>query len=228
MTKERDPKTAHLLFTDYWKHQAAKRQAALVPRPVVRRFQTEGFDEAESLYWNRCCRCTRVLEIGAGDKKLKAKFLSHGYEGQYHTLDVSTEFSHDYEAVEDVTGHYDAVLLLEVIEHIPLEEFSRLMQRVQDLLTSDGTVIVSTPNPACVRPMWAGDMTHIQQYPLDDLLAFFIVRQFRCESYRVLYAEARLSLLEWIRLILKKLIAIQILGADYADGLIVIAKAREP
>jgi hypothetical protein len=200
---------ADLIFGSYWAHRAAKQKAAALPRPVLRCFETNGLDETEALLLRTCGSSSSILEIGAGDKRVKRKFLEHGYSGSYATFDVSREFEHDYYSLADISGTYDSILLLEV---------------VANLLARDGVVVVSTPNPACINSMWAGDMTHVQQYPLDDLLAFFLLRGFACEAYRVVYTKAQLSLLERLRFFLKKVIVAKVIGADYADGSIVIAR----
>ncbi len=215
---------ADLIFRGYWAHRATKQQAATLPRPVLRSFETNGLDETEELLLRTCASSRSTLEIGAGDKRVKRKFLEHGYSGSYTTFDVSREFEHDYYSLADISGTYDSILLLEVIEHMPLDGFYALMERVANLLARDGVVVVSTPNPACINSMWAGDMTHVQQYPLNDLLAFFLLRGFACEAYRVVYTKARLSLLERLRFFLKKVVVTKIIGADYADGSIVIAR----
>lgn len=215
------------VFEGYWRHKEFKERAARLPRPVLACFQTEGLDEIERLYWSKCQLCPRILDIGAGDNRLKRKFPAQGYQGCYDTFDISNEFEHDYYSLDGVRGPYDAILLLEVIEHMNLSDFYALMERVEGLLTPEGLLIISTPNPACIYPMWAGDMTHVQQYPLNDLLAFFLMRGYECEAYRVVYqGKERLSLVERFRGFLKKAITTQVLGVDYADGLIVVARRQ--
>jgi hypothetical protein len=216
------------VYGQYWRHKRAKEQAATLRRPVLRCFETAGLDETEALYFARCGQSTRILDVGAGDNRVKRKFVAAGYRGVYETVDVSTEFPHDYQRLEDVTGTYDGILLLDVIEHMPLEAFYALLARVQTLLRPGGVVVVSTPNPACIKSMWAGDITHIQQYPLNDLVAIFLMRGFSCEAYRVVYQQReRLNLLERGRGWLQKAIVTQLLGVDYADGLIVVATSCE-
>lgn len=214
------------VFESYWQWRTLKDEAAKLPRPVLRSFHSERLDDKERLYWQKCHSCRRILDIGAGDNGLKRKFLAEGFQGRYETADVSHEFCHDYFSLDDIRGSYDANLLLEVIEHMELAAFCELIERVECLLAEEGMIIVSTPNPGCIYPMWAGDMTHIQQYPLDDLLAFFLLRGFECEAYRVIYTKERLSLLERVRFFLKKVITTQLLGIDYAEGLIVVARGR--
>src|ERR1051325_9683190 len=213
-----------MVFGRYWAHKAAKEKAARLPRPVLRSFETDGLDETEELFWRTCELSGSILDIGAGDNRVKRKFLERGYSGSYLTYDLSREFDHDFYALRDINGSFDAILLLEVIEHMTLEEFYALMERLDGLLAKRGIFIVSTPNPACISSMWAGDMTHVQQYPLNDLLAFFMVRGFSCEAYRVLYSRKRVTLADQFRQFLRKVLVTQVLGADYADGIIVIAR----
>jgi hypothetical protein len=59
------------------------------------------------------------------------------------------------------------------------------------------------------------------------LLAFFMTRGFTCEGYRVVYTRGRMPLRERVRTFLKKAIVAGILGADYADGLIVVARRHK-
>jgi SAM-dependent methyltransferase len=211
------------VFTDYWLHKQTKEQAARLSRPLLRSFQAESFDEVERKYWDETRRCRRLLDVGAGDNRVKRKFIAAGYSGVYETVDVSPETRHDYASVDEVTGAYDGILLLDVIEHMPLPAFYELLARVEQLLEPGGVLLISTPNPACIRSMWAGDMTHVQQYPLNDLLAIFLMRRYECDAYRVLYTKARLSLFERFRLWLQKVVITQLLGMDYADGLVVVA-----
>lgn len=220
----RPPHTGETPFDSYWTLRAARESAASLPRPVLRSFEAPGLDETEALFWGICRTGSSILDIGAGDNRIKRKFFDQGYAGTYKTCDLSTEFHHDFHSIEEITGAYDRILLLEVIEHLSLEQFYGAVKRVEGLLTKNGTIIVSTPNPACINPMWAGDMTHVQQYPLNDLLAFFMLRGFTCEGYRVVYTRERLSLPEQFRLLLKKVLVTKIIGVDYADGLIVIAR----
>lgn len=224
-----DPAEQQVVFRDYWRHKAAKEEAARLRRPVLRSFHSKQLDETEQLYWAKCRHCDRILDIGAGDNRVKRKFITAGYRGVYETVDVSHETQHDYETIDQVTGAYDGVLLLDVIEHMPLEAFYALLARVEEILLPGGVLIISTPNPACIRPMWAGDMTHVQQYPLNDLAAIFLMRGYKCEAFRVLYqGQPRLTIVEQCRLWLQKAVVTQILGMDYADGVLVVAtKTRE-
>lgn len=216
------------MFDAYWKHKMVLKELGAFPRPVLRWYPTDGCNEVDRLYIERLGRCRRILDIGAGDLRIKAKFVTQGYRGEYKTLDLSRERAHDFYAIEEVTGQYDGIMLLDVIEHLELEAFYRLLDRIEALLEPGGTIVISTPNPACISPMWAGDMTHIQQYPLHDLVALFRARGYVCEAFRViLTAHERFSLRDRFRLLIKKVLT-HYLGVDYADNILVIATKEAP
>jgi 2-polyprenyl-3-methyl-5-hydroxy-6-metoxy-1,4-benzoquinol methylase len=44
-------------------------------------------------------------------------------------------------------GPYDALLMGELIEHVPLDVFEELLNRVMDLLAPGGQLLLTTPNP---------------------------------------------------------------------------------
>jgi hypothetical protein len=212
-------------FQMYWALKAAKERAAAIPRPVIRTYPCDGLDETERLVWRTLAPCRRILDVGAGDNRIKRKFLALGYAGTFETVDVSPEFDHDYRSLAEVAGPYDGILALDIIEHMTLDEFHPFFERLTALVAGGGSLVISTPNPACVSPMWATDMTHVQQYPLNDLLALLLIAGFECEAYRVLYTRQRLSPVEHVRLLMKKVVTTKILGTDYADGLLVLARA---
>lgn len=221
MTMERKP------FDDYWAHKRIRATAPPPRKPVLRWWDSTGSDrmnDVERMFLTKFGSCRRILDFGAGDNRIKTKFLQQGYRGEFRTFDVSLEFPHDYRSVEEIGGRFDCIFLLEVIEHLPLPAFYETIDLLVPLLAAEGTLVVSTPNPACIYPMWAGDMTHIQQYPLSDLLAIFMRRGFACESYRVVMTKERVPLTGRFRLFLKKVVTTRILGVDYAEGIIVIAR----
>lgn len=215
------------IFDNYWKHIETKKMTGNMRRPVLRWFPSEAFNEVENILFRRFKECKRILDIGAGDNTLKKKFIKYGYQGKYETFDVSKEFKQDYYLLEDIKGYYDGIIVLEVIEHLDLEHFFELFGKIDDMILGGAILAISTPNPACISSMWAMDFTHIQQYPLHDLLAVLINEGYECEAYRVLLgSKERVSLYDRFRYLLKKIITTKILGVDYAEGLLVIAKKK--
>src|SRR5438105_9541662 len=84
------------VFGDYWQHKRAKEDASRLRRPVLRCFPADGFDDTEDVYWARCRHRERILDIGAGDNRIRRKFIAAGYRGVYETVDPSCETPHDY------------------------------------------------------------------------------------------------------------------------------------
>ena len=51
----------------------------------------ERLNEMEQAIFNHTQHASRLLDYGAGDKRLKGKFVSAGFKGRYETLDMSAE-----------------------------------------------------------------------------------------------------------------------------------------
>ena len=162
--------------------------------PCLRWFHSERLNPAERVIFERVRAASRLLDFGAGDLRLKRKFIEAGFSGRYETLDISEEFPHEYTDLAQVRGPFGAILCLEVIEHLPLTAFESVIGRLCELLEPGGVLVLSTPNPLCVVPMWSRDSGHIQQYPLHDLIADFLARGLSADPYRVRLVPARPSL----------------------------------
>lgn len=182
-------------------------------------------NEMEQVIFDRSRHASRLLDFGAGDKTLKTKFLRAGFKGRYETLDLSAEDEHEYSSVFQVTGRFDAILCLEVIEHMTLNDYVDLMNEFGKLLGPEGILIIGTPNPLCVVPMWAGDAGHVQQYPLADLAADFVVRGYKVEAFRVRYGPWPKGLAR-LRFLATRILC-YLLSVDYAHGIVVIGKKKE-
>jgi SAM-dependent methyltransferase len=183
-------------------------------------------NEMEQAIFNHTKPASRLLDYGAGDKRLKGKFVSAGFKGRYETLDISAENEHEYSLISQVKGHFDAILCLEVIEHMSLNEYVDLMDEFGKLLSPGGTLIIGTPNPLCVVPMWAGDPGHVQQFPLADLAADFVVRGYEVEAFRVRYGAWPKGLPR-LRFLAMRILC-YLLSVDYAQGIVVIGKKKTP
>ena len=183
-------------------------------------------NEMEQAIFNHTKPASRLLDYGAGDKRLKGKFVSAGFKGRYETLDISAENEHEYSLISQVKGHFDAILCLEVIEHMSLNGYVDLMDEFGKLLSPGGTLIIGTPNPLCVVPMWAGDPGHVQQFPLADLAADFVVRGYEVEAFRVRYGAWPKGLPR-LRFLAMRILC-YLLSVDYAQGIVVIGKKKTP
>jgi SAM-dependent methyltransferase len=114
-----------------------------------------------------------VLDIGAGSNVTSRKMAKLGYLGRYDTLDVCGG-QHTYARLEEVHSRYNAILLLEVIEHLSIAERTRYLERiVQELLVENGIIIVATPNANHINAFTRECWTHCQAVPMRDLYCYF-------------------------------------------------------
>jgi SAM-dependent methyltransferase len=211
-------------YRDYW---ARHRQRDILYRTLHAKCisceELPGLNEYERAIFERVKHATRLLDFGAGDKRLKRKFLAAGFAGRYETLDISKEDDHEYASISEISGRFEAILCLEVIEHISLNSYVDLMDEFGKLLTPGGILIISTPNPLCVVPMWSGDPGHIQQFPLADLAADFVIRGHAIEAFRVRYGAWPKGIRQRLRFVANRVLC-YLLNTDYAHGLLVIGK----
>src|SRR5262245_55212978 len=208
-------------YQGYWRRLQLREQAQGRRAPCLSWYHSSELNTAERLIFDRVRHAKRLLDYGAGDGRLKRKILDAGFAGRYETLDPSEEFPHDYRKLSQVEGRFDAVLCLEVVEHLPLSAFEDVVGGLCDRLEPGGVFVLSTPNPLCVVPMWARDSGHIQQYPLGDLISYFLSREFSVDPFRVRLVPAHPSLGQRARLFTQRVLC-YLLAVDYADGLLVV------
>lgn len=212
-------------YRNYWaRHQARDVMYQTLRARCLSCEIGDQLNEMEQAIFASTRHASRLLDFGAGDKRLKQKFLAAGFKGRYETLDLSAEDEHEYSSISQVRGPLDAILCLEVIEHMTLNDYVDLMDEFCKLLAPGGTLVIGTPNPLCVVPMWAGDPGHIQQYPLADLAADFTIRGFDVKAFRIRYGPWPKGL-AWMRFMTMRVLC-YLLSVDYAQGLVVIGKKK--
>ena len=111
---------------------------------------------------------TRVLEIGAGERTFEPELRSRGFTGSFKTMDVDRSRSFDYYSLDEIAETFDAVIMREVVEHLPRPVLYGYLRKISGMLTPGGLLIITTPNP------WAGgwffaDYTHVSPWPPADL-----------------------------------------------------------
>src|ERR1035437_9076283 len=110
---------------------------------------------------------------------------------------------------------------------MPLAEGLVLRDRLLEWLAPGGTLVLSTPNPACILSPFAADETHQHLYPLQDLIAWAMSRGFEVEARRVKLLPERLGLGKRVRLAVQRVL-VYFVGPDRADGLLLIARKPAP
>jgi 2-polyprenyl-3-methyl-5-hydroxy-6-metoxy-1,4-benzoquinol methylase len=98
---------------------------------------------------------TRILDVGCAEglmfQKLGARLgegvgldpaLARSVQGARYRL-IPGRFPDDYPE----TDRFDLITMIAVLEHLPAEDLSRVVQRCVNLLKSGGQVIVTVPSP---------------------------------------------------------------------------------
>ena len=219
------------IFSNYWEFIAKRKEFGGVKRPVLYWYPPipgEKMNEVERVYFDFIKDVPCLLDFGAGDLSLKKRFEAAGFKGKWLTCDLSKEFNYDFTTIDEVIASgtkVDAVLVLEVIEHMTLPEFEDFVPKLKKILNPNGKIILSTPNATAVNAVWSGDYTHVKTYPLQDLWAIFSLIGFDCIPYRVVWTVARPTLWNWIELQINRVLT-HFLGLDYANGVALLCKGR--
>jgi hypothetical protein len=212
-----------IAYRSYWQRKHVLSQP--VPAfPVKRWWRTGGLSEVERIYFEAVKRSASVLDVGAGDLSMMRKFKSAGYSGEYHTLDLGEEYAHTYKDLAEVNRSYSAILCLDLIEHLPLEQGLRMLTRLTELLEPGGVMVVQTPNARCIRYPASWDMTHLHIYNAPDLWAYMSGLGLTVAGYRIVFGPEHPSLSERIRGLAAAFVASRLLGCDYTDNLAMIAR----
>jgi len=212
-------------YRNYWaRHQEREVMYRTLQAPCVSLEDCVQLNEMEQAIFDHTKHAGRLLDFGAGDKRLQGKFRAAGFRGKYETCDISAEHEHEYTSISQIAERFDAILCLEVIEHMSLNDYVDLMDGFEKLLNPGGILVIGTPNPLCVIPMWAGDPGHVQQYPLADLAADFVIRGFSVEALRVRYGAWPTGISR-LRFLAMRVLC-YLLSVDYAQGIVVIGTKK--
>jgi predicted SAM-dependent methyltransferase len=211
-----------LVYLNYWQRKELLKTKILT-FPVIKWWQSNELCEVERLIFDNVKDRENILDIGAGDLKLKHKFQQAGYSGDYHTQDIGEEFTYDYNELSEIANQYSAIICLDVIEHLSLADGLSLIHKLSSLLTDDGVMIIQTPNGRCVRNPLISDMTHIHCYNLPDLWAYLTCMSLRVEGFRVVFEALDKSYLQRLRELFGRYIITRLFGLDYADNIFIVA-----
>lgn len=212
----------HPEYDTYWQRKDLLRRARPA-FPVRRWWDTNGLCDIERVYFDAARNASSVLDVGAGDLRMKRKFLAAGYPGEYHTQDIGPEGTHTYRDLGEVDRRYGAILCLDVLEHLGLVEGLNLLRRLIALLSPGGALVLQTANAAYLPDPRSWDMTHIHAYNLPDLWAFLKCEGLEVEGYRIVLGERRAGPVTSARLAITAYVKRKILGCDFANNIAVVA-----
>jgi hypothetical protein len=84
-------------YRNYWaRHKAREVMYQTLRAPCLSCEDCVELNEMEQAIFNHTKEANRLLDFGAGDNRVKRKFLAAGFKGSYETLDVSDTEKHTY------------------------------------------------------------------------------------------------------------------------------------
>lgn len=167
----------------------------------------------------------RVLEVGAGDRKIEGLLRRHRPGARYESLDVDPQGGHDYRDWAELSENpsfapYDCVLSLEVIEHLPLEEIPPWLAQLAAVLRPGGRLVLSTPN-TFYPPAYLRDATHRTPLCYDELAGLVAGAGLTVERIHRIYNDP------FLRLLLRRYAfgwLFRLLGIDFARQIVLVAR----
>ncbi len=164
----------------------------------------------------------RVLEAGAGDRRMKERLEAAAAGLVYRSADPDPAHPHDAPSVFAVEGPFDLVFALELIEHLSPADALAFLRRCREILAPGGRLLLGTPD-VFTPGRWHRDAGHLTPFSPWELGGFVEEAGFRVESlHRAWNAPLAERLLRrilcgWLH---------RLTGADYAHSVVVVA-ARE-
>ncbi len=211
-------------YRTYWRRKEMLRRS-FPTFPVRRWWESEGLCDIEQVYFDAIQGARSLLDVGAGDLRVRKKFQAAGFHGEYHTQDIGTEGSYTYADLKDVNRRYEAILCLDVLEHLSLVDALTLVDTMVRLLAPGGTLVIQTPNAAYIPDPRSWDMTHIHVFNLPDLHAYLTCEKLEVAGYRVVLAARKEGLVKRMKRATTSYVKQKILGCDFANNIAIVARA---
>jgi SAM-dependent methyltransferase len=161
----------------------------------------------------------RVLEAGAGDRRMKERLEAAAPGLVYRSADPDPAHPHDAPDVFAVEGPFDLVFALELIEHLSPEEALAFLRRCRELLVPGGRLVLGTPD-VFTPGRWHRDAGHRTPFSPWELAGYAAAAGFEAASlhraWNAPLAERLLRrvLLGWVH---------RLTGADYAHSVVLVA-----
>lgn len=161
--KTRDCAYEHLKVTD------PRNSRAIVPEYI---YQARHLFDSYS---------AKVLDYGCGDDVLMIP-------QSYDRYDPDPKYDVTYHDRNDITKHYDMIVMKHVIEHAEVEEVTKMLQWAR---THADRVILATPNVACQAFDFWKDLQHKRPYSNDQFLALVEAQGWTIEQVIFSYIGAK-------------------------------------
>lgn len=207
----------------YW--EVVERRASFPGAPLIKidpdwRERRPPSGPAADLFMSHLSNAKTILDVGAGNRYWKDVLMRLGINVKYQSADIESSHDHTFSDFFAVASPFDAILMLELIEHLPAEKGLRFLGHAAELLSPGGVLVVGTPNPAHAHWAWSADFTHIRPWPARDIWAILLAAGLEhVEVYRQMLMNKKRRLMWPLQSGLSRL-----LGLDPAEGLLVFAR----
>jgi SAM-dependent methyltransferase len=194
------------------RRDAAKRFGRVFSLPIVRRVRDVLLDCVDD--------GARVLEVGAGDRRMGELLRNHRQAIDYRSIDIDPHGDHDYRSLDEIDRTFDCVFAFEVVEHIGVDELPGWLARLGELLAPGGRLVLSTPN-TYYPPAYLRDVTHRTPLCYDELAGLVGAAGLEVERIARVYhdpvhrALLRRYLFGWL---------FEMIGIDFARQIILVAR----
>lgn len=194
------------------RRDAAKRFGRIFALPIVRRVRDALLDCVGDNM--------RVLEVGAGDRRMGDLLRNHREGVDYRSIDIDPHGNHDYRSLDEIDRTFDCVFAFEVVEHIGVDELPGWLARLGELLAPSGRLVLSTPN-TYYPPAYLRDVTHRTPLCYDELAGLVGAAGLEVERIARVYhdpvhrAFLRRYLFGWL---------FEMIGIDFARQIILVAR----
>lgn len=145
----------------------------------------------------------RILEIGAGDRRMREKIKEICPSADYKSFDIDRSTFQDFYELNEVSGRFDLVFGFELIEHMSPAEGLSMLSALRSHIDSAGTLILGTPN--LYHPhRYFGDITHVTPYKYEELGSIMVLAGYNVKGVYRKYNDAffyrvfRLYVLVWL------------------------------
>ena len=162
----------------------------------------------------------RLLDVGAGERGMEDKIVKKHDGVIYKSMDIDHNLPHDYYSLDEIDEKFDLILLLDVIEHLGLEDGVKMLKQLYELLVDGGKLIINTPNIFNPSRFWL-DATHKVAYSYGELGGVLLGQGFEVQGiYRTFNASVpkyflRLTLFYPLH---------RILNVDFAKSIVFLAQ----
>ena len=160
----------------------------------------------------------KLLDIGAGDRFVGEICSDKGTIIEYKSMDADRTRPHDYYTLEDISEKFNGIMLLDVMEHLSLEEGVKFLQRCSELLEPGGKIFLTVPNNFHPTAFFV-DCTHITSYRCHDLGGLLSLLGF--EDVRIFRVSAKQKIKHRMFAVLFRPV-MKWLDIDFATGILVV------